>query len=625
MDEFLLGCNYWASHAGAFMWRQWRPEVVEEDFRAISQRGLRVLRVFPIWSDFQPITPLIGNNGHVKEIGFGEESLPDTKAGKAGVKIKMMERFRHLTHLAKKYDIKLIVGLLTGWMSGRQFIPPALYGMNILSNPTAIRWETKFVRFFVNYFKNDDSIIAWDFGNECNTLEPLEEPDQAWLWSYSIESAIRAEDDTRPVISGMHSLSAKGLWRIADQAEVTDILTTHPYPIFTPHCNNDPLNTMRPILHAAAESLLYAGIGEKPCLVEEAGALTGCISGDRRAADYLRASLYCSFAHNLEGYLWWCAFDQAHIPNAPYGWHFLERELGLMKASREPKQMLKEMESFHDFAGKLPFKKLPDRITDGICILGSKIDEWGVAYNAFTLALRAGLELEFQYADAPIRDAKLYVVPSIAGYEFFTLDRFNELMEKVYDGATLYLSMDCPYLGEYEKYFGITLLNRYERNETQLVTFTAGEGFSLVLRRKSFLDFDATDAQVLAEDEKGRPAFVRNSYGKGIIYLLNFPIEANMIDEADVFEKNDIADFHKVYNEIYQPSNRAVNTTSPDIVTTEHPLNENERICISVNCAPRAAVEKIRLNNGWKIEKYFTGDIENIEPCNAAVYMAVKK
>jgi thymidylate synthase ThyX len=29
--ELLCGCNYWASHAGMYMWRNWDPGVVEED------------------------------------------------------------------------------------------------------------------------------------------------------------------------------------------------------------------------------------------------------------------------------------------------------------------------------------------------------------------------------------------------------------------------------------------------------------------------------------------------------------------------------------------------------------------------------------------------------------------
>jgi hypothetical protein len=52
-------------------------------------------------------------------------------------------------------------------------------------------------------------------------------------------------------------------------SKLTDLLTTHPYPTFTPHCGQDPVNTIRGILHGTAESRFYADIGCKPCLCEE--------------------------------------------------------------------------------------------------------------------------------------------------------------------------------------------------------------------------------------------------------------------------------------------------------------------------------------------------------------------
>ena len=54
--DFQLGCNYWASHAGIYMWRSWDKQVVEQDLQRLQKCGIRVLRVFPLWSDFQPLT-----------------------------------------------------------------------------------------------------------------------------------------------------------------------------------------------------------------------------------------------------------------------------------------------------------------------------------------------------------------------------------------------------------------------------------------------------------------------------------------------------------------------------------------------------------------------------------------
>ncbi len=60
-DDFLsfgrivLGANYWASHAATRMWREWDARAVEDDLRVLAGAGIRLLRVFPNWADFQPI------------------------------------------------------------------------------------------------------------------------------------------------------------------------------------------------------------------------------------------------------------------------------------------------------------------------------------------------------------------------------------------------------------------------------------------------------------------------------------------------------------------------------------------------------------------------------------------
>lgn len=147
--RFVVGANYWASHAGTWMWRDWRPEVVERDFRLLSAAGLQVLRVFPLWPDFQPLHLLRGGGGQPVEFRHGEALLPDDPCDQAGLSRLAMERFGTFLDLAQKYNLKLLVSLLTGWMSGRFHVPPAFEGLNVLTDPGAIRWELRFVRHFV--------------------------------------------------------------------------------------------------------------------------------------------------------------------------------------------------------------------------------------------------------------------------------------------------------------------------------------------------------------------------------------------------------------------------------------------------------------------------------------------
>ena len=60
--SFIIGCNYWASNAGLYMFQDWKPEVIEEDFKKMAEIKLQMVRIFPLWSDFQPISVLKGQN-----------------------------------------------------------------------------------------------------------------------------------------------------------------------------------------------------------------------------------------------------------------------------------------------------------------------------------------------------------------------------------------------------------------------------------------------------------------------------------------------------------------------------------------------------------------------------------
>ena len=260
--SFHIGCNYWASHAGIRMWEDWRPEIIEQDFKQLSKSGMQLLRVFPLWPVFQPLTVArIPWKGSDQELRFGDKPLDHTPAGQAGVSVEAMEKFRIFADLAEKHNLKLVVALVTGWMSGRLFVPPAFESSNVITDATALKWQKRFVSYFVETFKDHKAIDSWGLGNECNCMGGATR-DQAWIWTNTITSAIRQADPERTVLSDMHSIQCEsGSWLIADQSELTDILTTHPYPQFTPKCGQDQLNTIRNGLHATAESRLYGEFG----------------------------------------------------------------------------------------------------------------------------------------------------------------------------------------------------------------------------------------------------------------------------------------------------------------------------------------------------------------------------
>ncbi|MBO5722956.1 MAG: beta-mannanase, partial [Lentisphaeria bacterium] len=217
------------------MWKEWDPAVVEEDFKVLAAHGMTAIRVFPLWSDFQPVTMLRKCNSRPGQYCGKNETLlpPDSD----GMDEDMLARFRTLADLAEKYQLKLIVGLLTGWMSGAMFGPPALSGKNILTDFLALKLEKMFIDGFVSALKDHVAIKAWEPGNVCNCMSACDE-NAAWNWLNMVTSAIRLADPTRPVYAGMHGASDD--WRkpfnLIQHQDLCDAVTTHPYPAFTPHC-----------------------------------------------------------------------------------------------------------------------------------------------------------------------------------------------------------------------------------------------------------------------------------------------------------------------------------------------------------------------------------------------------
>jgi hypothetical protein len=624
--RFIVGCNYWASHAGTATWSDWRPSVVEEDFRQLSEAGLQVLRVFPLWPDFQPITLLRGGAGTPREYRLGEDPLPDTEAGQAGLSEEMLDRFGVMADLAQKYQLRLVVGLLTGWMSGRLFVPPALEGLNVLTDPAALMWETRFVRHFVRRFKQHPAIEAWDLGNECNVMASVPSPEAAWAWVSAITSAIRAEDPDRPIVSGMHG--SLDNWSPQTLGELTDLLTTHPYPVWTQYADQDPVNTIRTILHSSAESRFYADTGGKPCLAEELGTLGPMLASDQIAADFVRSCLYSLWAQDCHGLVWWCAYDQEHLPHAPYDWNTCERELGLIRSDRTLKPVIEELGSFRRWLEGLPIERLPVRAPDAVCLLTLDTDQWAIAYSSFILARQAGFDIEFQQGEQPLKDSSLYLVPSVSGINVITRHRWLELLERVRQGATLYLSLDTALLSGFRETFGLEIQVRQRRPGPMEISLA--DGTTLRLPAAFRLDLQPTGAEVLAREPDGNPALTRCAYGQGQIYFLSAPIERALAETPGGFHTPEAQPFWQIYREIAAPqiARRAVRKEHPMLGLTEHPLSENERVVIAVNYSPQRLETGITLTGGWQVGDSWRGPALDgqaptlsIPPNDAAVFV----
>ena len=614
--DFFMGVNYWASHSGINMWKDFSAKVVEEDFKKIANAGLKVVRVFPLWRDFQPITAQVSAVGIIREVTFGDRILNQSDAAEAaGVDIKCVNNFKKLIASAKRHGLKLIVPLLTGFMSGRSYFPPALVNRNVVKDSFCVKWECKFIKYFVNEFKKYPQIIAWELGNECNNLACEVSSDDAYRWTNEIVSTIKSVDDSRPVMSGMHGLCSGYDWNLNTQSENCDVLTTHPYMLFTDFCDYQKLVSIRAIAHAPCETAMYSDLGKKDCFVEEIGTLGNMMGCDKVVAKFARASLFETWAHGSDGFVWWDAFDQKNLPFAPYDWNDLERELGIFTFDGKDKPIAHEFVKFGAFLNSLPFKSLPPRERHAKCLITES--DWALGFGSYIIAKMAGMEIEFANKDI-FCDGELYILPRNGELNTIKTRTFKPLVEKLKKGATLLVTYGGGSISPCEELLGFKSGGRsiVDALETEL------NGKKIYANRKYAVDIIPLTCEVLANDKNGKPCFTLNKLGNGNVLFFNAPIEDDLArgEYISVTECN--------YEEVYKYAmsvagiKPTVNVDNKNIGVTTHP---NEKGCTVVAVNYTDETLKCTFDFDGKIVKTYYGKLDDdksasLAPAEALVF-----
>lgn len=620
--EFMLGCNYWDSKHGTEMWKYFDPSVIREDMKALSACGIKYLRVFPNWRDFQPVKQLYQWRMRVADsVNAQDETFLKDKTG---VDPEQIRNFCTFADICAEYGIKLTVSVLTGWMSGKMFTPPVLDGKNLISDPTALMWTERYIRGFVSGVKHLKNIVMWDLGNECNCLGESRSREESFVWTAFVKNAISACDDTRPIASGMHGLVAgeDPIWTISDQGELTDYMTTHPY--VSPSLNNDydPANKMRSTIFPTIQSIYYRDLGGKPVIMQEQNSFTDTTANKEMSADFARVNILSCVSHDVKGHFWWCAHEHVELDYPPYAWSLMERSLGLLDLDRKPKKVGEAIRETAKVVDGLPFEKLNPREVDGVCVV-SQNDRWNNASVCMLLAKQAGLDLQFAIGDSAgvyPPESDLYVIPGVANWSVLHKHVYDKIINAVYnDGATLFITYDGGSLINMEEIFGLLPQGNIKSGATHTGKFSFG---NLTYKVNQELILKSAGAEVLATNEEGNIVFSRNDFGKGEVYFLNFPLEKNLFTQYDAF--NDT-----LWYEIYRSacgkklSQKPLVSLNPQIITTLHKENDEKLVVCAINYSDKTQETRFEIKQGWKLTPIY-GKTEEIGKCDGAFYYLTK-
>lgn len=618
--DFMLGCNYWDSKSGTEMWVNWDPEVVDDDLRVLSRYGVSYLRFFPIWRDFQPVHKLYGWQQEFKEYRLHGKDLPENEFF---LDEAMMARFAELLKLCEKYNMKATVGIVTGWMSGVQYVPPAIYGKNPINDPEALMLQIKFVKGFVRRFKDSPVIKYWEVGNESNSMGPAEDRCDPYVWTATIVNAIKSEDNTRPIASGMHALAphytmnGTRLWTLQDQGELCDIICPHPYPSRTIGGEKDLLNRPRTTYLPSAQLEYYSSISGRPAMIEESGTFNRMLSRGENAADFIRINILSGWANGSLGYLWWCGMEHSHITYPPYSWSNVERELGLLYGDKSPKPVALEMKRISEIFATLPFEELPKKEYDCVCVTTFMTDWWGINATAYQLAKEAGFDISYAWCQQKLPDAPLYIVPSITGWASMPFETLDAIMKNVQGGANALFTCKDGFIAEFEDVVGLSSSGMQNNSEVKKVKF--GESELDIVYSSEFM-LSSIDAEVLAEDENGNVVFSRKKHGKGYVYFLDCPLEEMLWNNAKYLRDAKTYPYYKIYEAFAKDviDNKVVVSRQPDIGVTRHKVSENEYIIVAINYQNETLPTEFVIKPHKSIEVLY-GDMNSIPKCEMTV------
>ncbi len=627
-DKFFTGINYWASKNAIHMWRDYDPEVIETDMRLLSEAGVTMLRVFPLWEDFQPITAFPTPNGVIYEYGMKGEVCPETEAGKAGVDEVMCERFEDFCRIADKYGITLVVGLLTGHMSFANFVPPALVNLNIVSDPAAIRWEMRYLKYIVTRFKTIENIVAWDLGNEVEALRNNNTRDEFHVWCMMLANTIRVADPSRPILSGIGKFEvAKDFPNLYDLAEACDANTVHLYNIF--HSSGDPVNSMVPVLDNIFKCQLSEDLTGMQTFPQEFGATGYSSCSKQTEREFYRACVLSTMSHGHKGTMYWCAFDQGHLTYPPYNWNNIGSDYGFYDRELKIKPIGEENIRLKSLVDKIG-NELPARKTN--CVIIDPRDEGGLQLStmrtSYLMAKRANLEPKLAYALEKLPDSELYILPSIRYNKSITNTRLNELLDRVKNGASLYISVAYSHFRNLPDLAGVCINTR--TIHANPIEIQIGD---TKLPMTATLDYDITEgeSEVLGRDSKGMPLFVKNKYGKGNIYVLFAPVEEYLSQTHGAFVDEGRPDYDIVYRIIGKDleNKKEFDIDSKFIRHTEHYNSDGSVTVFAINYSGRRNSARLVFDGEYDFETIwgegFDGKMIELEPCDGILIKAKKK
>ena len=330
MTDFTLGVNYWPRRKAMYWWSNFDEAEVCDEFAIIKDIGMKVVRLFLLWDDFQP--------------------------DPTSVSQEAVDNLVKVANAAADNGLGLDVTFFTGHMSGPNWsprwllggdLPPAVHQhwlrdvvsegrttdkgyRNMFHDEIALNAGRLLLKTVVNTLKDHPGIWMWNLGNEPDLFAWPNSSDEGAAWVREMVELIKSIDPNHPVTIGLHGdgLHRDNGLRIDKVYAHTDVAVMHSYPMYTPWARQPLDPDFVPFTCA-----LTAALAGKPVLMEEFGGCTALpgeatynmkwtetngrereqfMAGEEDFAEFLRLTIPKLHDSGATGAMLWCFAD--YIP-----------------------------------------------------------------------------------------------------------------------------------------------------------------------------------------------------------------------------------------------------------------------------------------------------------------------
>jgi endo-1,4-beta-mannosidase len=321
-DPFLLGVNYWPRRKAMYWWKDFDAGEVRDEFATLKDVGIRYVRFFLLWEDFQPEPERI-DEARLRDLATVADLAAD-----AGLKIEPTLFCGHMS--GPNWAPAWLISDEPSEPGARPFVSGGKRVQrkihNVYTDPEVIAAEERLVRAVAGRLAGHPALRAWSLGNEPDLfcLPPTAAAGTAW--TKRVVDLIHEIDPECPVTIGLHTADIErdtGL-RADQLARVTDFSVMHGYSIYAPWAK-EPLDS--DVVPFANQ--LTAALAGRPVLFEEFGLCTAAPGADSHFETYPvlgrdRAQFFPSEDAGAEYYL--RVLDKLHRIGSlgGFGWCFAD-------------------------------------------------------------------------------------------------------------------------------------------------------------------------------------------------------------------------------------------------------------------------------------------------------------